>query len=68
MFDPMENLRMQRKLTNAIIVNAEEGLPIDQAKAVELAEHVLRLDEWRKEGGYDPYMKERRENDPNYRR
>ena len=63
--DPIENIREQRRLAAKIQaawddcddtgeVEAIESEDISE-HALELAELVLALDEWRRKGGFDPY-------------
>jgi hypothetical protein len=62
--DPVKNLEEQRELADRILNPDDHGdgdLEIGdlaeswKQRAVELAELVQALDEWRKNGGYDPY-------------
>jgi hypothetical protein len=49
--DPIANLLEQRALAHAAV----EGNGISKTEATRLAELVLALDEWRLNGGFDPY-------------
>lgn len=51
--DPDANLREQLELANAW-VNADEGVEVDGADALRMAELVLALDEWIRGGGFLP--------------
>ncbi len=59
--DPLANLAAQRRLAERIqhLSDREdypERLGEVAAEAENLAELVLALDEWRKKGGFDPYL------------
>ena len=60
--DPLKNIERQCKLATRIqeIADNEDRDTDDLLKleklAVELAELVVALDEWRKKGGFDPYL------------
>jgi hypothetical protein len=49
--DPVENLKRQRELAR-LLLNDNGTL----ADAVELADLVIALDDWRLRGGFDPYI------------
>lgn len=54
--DPHANVRKQRELARGLIASYHRPPhEVDGADAAELAEHVLALDDWRLNGGYDPY-------------
>jgi hypothetical protein len=53
--DPNENLKRQRELAKEIIDGAWKDQVSVVEAAVELAELVQALDEWRLKGGFDPY-------------
>lgn len=55
--DPKANLKEQRELSQKIMHDwlAEDGNGIDQDEAFRLASLMLALDQWRKNGGHDPY-------------
>jgi hypothetical protein len=54
--DPMVNLKEQLELANEIVsITDAGGTHIDVETADRLAELVLALDEWRRNGGFDPY-------------
>lgn len=53
--DPLVNLLRQRELAQQLVESAQAGAPLVD-EAVELAELVLALDEWRRKGGFDPYL------------
>ncbi len=54
--DPTANLKKQIELAKRIIKEAEEFAPDEDVEelALELAEHVLALDEWIRRGGFLP--------------
>jgi hypothetical protein len=54
--DPSENLKRQIELAELIIQHETVDAPdrVGEA-AAELAELVIALDEWRRNGGFDPY-------------
>jgi hypothetical protein len=54
--DAMVNLKEQLELANEIVsITGAGGTHIDVETADRLAELVLALDEWRRNGGFDPY-------------
>jgi hypothetical protein len=60
--DPAANLKEQRELAAKIIEDVDregewsrEGLEETASDAERLAELVQALDEWRRNGGFDPY-------------
>jgi hypothetical protein len=50
--DPIANLNEQLALARKVL--AEDDY-VDSGDAVRLAELVAELDEWRRDGGFDPY-------------
>lgn len=66
--DPFANLKEQREIAQQIVAHprtiaTHSDDPADHYDAVRsatrLAELVLALDEWRMDGGFDPYFKGR---------
>ena len=55
--DPDANLARQRELAARLLSPSTDAESTNRAMrdAVELAELVIALDEWRKSGGFDPY-------------
>lgn len=51
--DPLANLNEQRAL---VVTMLSDNDYIDSGDAVRLAELVMALDEWRTNGGFDPYL------------
>lgn len=62
--DPIANLNEQREVAARIMEIDDKGdyshdaNPELEAGAVRLAELVLALDEWRRKGGFDPYLRD----------
>lgn len=58
--DPIANLKEQLELAEYVLskecIDVDDLLRIDES-AKELAELVQAMDEWRKNGGFDPYTK-----------
>lgn len=52
--DPNANLAEQLRLARGIQACADDGAPIDVDDATRLAELVLALDEWLRNGGFRP--------------
>jgi hypothetical protein len=54
--DPIANIAEQRALAREIIEAQDDALGGADPELVDrLAELVLALDEWRRNGGFDPY-------------
>lgn len=56
--DPRENIKRQRELAAKITMlrdRGQDGDSVVNVLAVQLAELVIALDEWRATGGFDPY-------------
>lgn len=53
--DPKANLEEQIKLASAMLTAGDNGQRISETDAYRLAELVIALDEWRMDGGFDPY-------------
>jgi hypothetical protein len=51
--DPIVNLRRQREIARQMLDGDDY---VDTGDAVELAELVIALDDWRLRGGFDPYQ------------
>ncbi len=55
--DPEANIKEQLDLARDIIANMDEMHDEDlESNAARLAELVIALHEWRKSGGFDPYL------------
>lgn len=54
--DPNENLAAQLQLSARLLWQAENDKPISSDDVAKLAELVICLDEWRRAGGFDPYV------------
>jgi len=55
--DPIANLKQQIELARKMRSDIEQNGYVDINCAERLAELVLELDEWRTNGGFDPYIK-----------
>lgn len=55
--DPVANLLEQRSLAQSIAEQADENAyDISSVDVIRLVELVQALDEWRRSGGFDPYL------------